>query len=421
MSETTESPDPEDTPSDEPTSSEPTEKGDDGSAVMLLGSGELSRELALAFQRLGQTVVAVDRYADAPAHGVADRAAVVRMNDAEALTATIERANPRVVVAESGVIAVDALVAAAERGLEVFPTPRSVRMTMDREGMRRLAADELGLPTVPFWFAGSVEELTAVAEHAGFPLVVKPVAGVPGEGESVLLRIDDVEAAWQRAVAAGLVPNNRVLAETVVEVDYEITLITVRTTGPTGPALHFCEPIGHREGDDDVLEAWQPQQMSATALDAAKSIAARIVNALGGRGVFGVELLVRGDEVYFADVRTRPHDSGLVTLRSQRLSEFELHARAILGLQVDTIMISPGAVEVAYAGAESAQGEIAAANANAILADALAVAESDVRLFNRPDDTDARRRLGVALATAPDVTTARDRVRRVTGVLRKLW
>ncbi|HEX7428346.1 MAG TPA: formate-dependent phosphoribosylglycinamide formyltransferase [Mycobacterium sp.] len=421
MSETTESPDPEDTPSDEQTTSEPTEKGDDRSAVMLLGSGELSRELALAFQRLGQTVVAVDRYADAPAHGVADRAAVVRMNDAEALTATIERANPRVVVAESGVIAVDALVAAAERGLEVFPTPRSVRMTMDREGMRRLAADELGLPTVPFWFAGSVEELTAVAEHAGFPLVVKPVAGVPGEGESVLLRIDDVEAAWQRAVAAGLVPNNRVLAETVVEVDYEITLITVRTTGPTGPALHFCEPIGHREGDDDVLEAWQPQQMSATALDAAKSIAARIVNALGGRGVFGVELLVRGDEVYFADVRTRPHDSGLVTLRSQRLSEFELHARAILGLQVDTIMISPGAVEVAYAGAESAQGEIAAANVNAILADALAVAESDVRLFNRPDDTDARRRLGVALATAPDVTTARDRVRRVTGVLRKLW
>lgn len=421
MSETTESPEPEDTPSDEQTTSEPTEKGDDRSAVMLLGSGELSRELALAFQRLGQKVVAVDRYADAPAHGVADRAAVVRMNDAEALTATIERANPRVVVAESGVIAVDALVAAAERGLEVFPTPRSVRMTMDREGMRRLAADELGLPTVPFWFAGSVEELTAVAEHAGFPLVVKPVAGVPGEGESVLLRIDDVEAAWQRAVAAGLVPNNRVLAETVVEVDYEITLITVRTTGPTGPALHFCEPIGHREGDDDVLEAWQPQQMSATALDAAKSIAARIVNALGGRGVFGVELLVRGDEVYFADVRTRPHDSGLVTLRSQRLSEFELHARAILGLQVDTIMISPGAVEVAYAGAESAQGEIAAANVNAILADALAVAESDVRLFNRPDDTDARRRLGVALATAPDVTTARDRVRRVTGVLRKLW
>ncbi len=303
-----------------------------GSTVMLLGSGELSRELALAFQRLGAEVIAVDRYADAPAHGVADRAAVVKMNDAEALTAIIEKENPRYVVAESGVIAVDALIAVAERGLEVFPTPRSVRMSIDREGLRRLAADELGLPTAPFWFAGSVDELTAVAEHAGFPLVVKPIAAVPGEGQSVLLRVDDVEPAWQRAVAAGRIPHNRVLAETVVEVDFEITLMTVRTTGPTGPALHFCEPIGHRQADGDVLEAWQPQQMSPAALDAAKSIAARIVNALGGRGVFGVELLVRGDEVYFADVRTRPHDSGLVTLRSQRLSEFELHARAILGL-----------------------------------------------------------------------------------------
>ncbi len=420
MSETTESPEPEDAPDEEPTDSEPIAQRDEPKAVMLLGSGELSRELTLAFQRLGREVVAVDRYANAPAHGVADRAAVVKMNDADALTAIIDRANPLYVVAESGVIAVDALVAAAERGLEVFPTPRSVRMTQDREGMRRLAADELGLPTAPFWFAGSVEELSAVAEHAGFPLVVKPIAGVQGGGQSVLLRVDDVEAAWHRAVSAGRVPHNRVLAETVVEVDFEITLITVRTTGPTGPALHFCEPIGHR-ADGDVLEAWQPQQLSAPALDAAKSIAARIVNALGGRGVFGVELLVRGDEVYFSDVRMRPHDSGLVTLRSQRLSEFELHARAILGLHVDTIMISPGAAEVTYAGAESAPVDIAPENVNAVLGDALAVAESDARLFNRPDETEPRRRLGLALATAPDVTTARDRVRRVTGVLRKLW
>ena len=420
MSETTESPEPEDAPDEEPTDSEPIAQRDEPKAVMLLGSGELSRELTLAFQRLGREVVAVDRYANAPAHGVADRAAVVKMNDAEALTAIIDRANPLYVVAESGVIAVDALVAAAERGLEVFPTPRSVRMTQDREGMRRLAADELGLPTAPFWFAGSVEELSAVAEHAGFPLVVKPIAGVQGGGQSVLLRVDDVEAAWHRAVSAGRVPHNRVLAETVVEVDFEITLITVRTTGPTGPALHFCEPIGHRS-DGDVLEAWQPQQLSAPALDAAKSIAARIVNALGGRGVFGVELLVRGDEVYFSDVRMRPHDSGLVTLRSQRLSEFELHARAILGLHVDTIMISPGAAEVTYAGGESAPVDIAPENVNAVLGDALAVAESDARLFNRPDETEPRRRLGLALATAPDVTTARDRVRRVTGVLRKLW
>src|SRR4051794_38337050 len=274
MTETTESPVPEHTPDEEPTDSEPGQHRDDRKAVMLLGSGEMSRELTLAFQRLGREVVAVDRYANAPAHGVADRAAVVKMTDADALTAIIERANPRYVVAESGVIAVDALVAAAERGLEVFPTPRSVRMAQDREGMRRLAADELGLPTAPFWFAGSVDELTAVAEHAGFPLVVKPVAGVPGEGESVLLRTEDVEAAWQRAVSAGRIPHSRVLAETVVEVDHEITLITVRTTGPTGPALHFCEPIGHRAADNDVLEAWQPQTLSAPALDAAKSIAA---------------------------------------------------------------------------------------------------------------------------------------------------
>jgi phosphoribosylglycinamide formyltransferase 2 len=393
-----------------------------GSAVMLLGSGELSRELALAFQRLGADVIAVDRYADAPAHGVADRAAVVKMNDAEALTALIDKENPRYVVAEAGVIAADALIAVAERGnIEVFPTPRSTRLSIDREGLRRLAADELGLPTAPFWFAGSAEELTAVAEHAGFPLVVKPIAAAPGEGQSVLLRPDDVEPAWQRALAAGRIPHNRVMAETVVEVDYEVTLLTIRTTGPSGPAVHFCEPIGHHQADGDVLESWQPQQMSPAALDAAKSIAARIVNSLGGRGVFGVELLVRGDEVYFADVRPRPYDSGLVTLRSQRLSEFELHARAILGLPVDTIMISPAAAEVSYAGAESVGVKVDGADLGAVLAEALAVAESDVRLFDRPDETDARRRLGVALATAPDPIVARDRARRVSTALRKLW
>jgi phosphoribosylglycinamide formyltransferase 2 len=391
-----------------------------GSTVMLLGSGELSRELALAFQRLGADVIAVDRYADAPAHGVADRSAVVKMNDAEALTALIEKENPRYVVAEAGVIAADALIAVAERGnIEVFPTPRSTRLSVDREGLRRLAADELGLPTAPFWFAGSAEELTAVAKHAGFPLVVKPIAAAPGEGQSVLLRPDDVEPAWRRAVAAGRIPLNRVMAETVVEVDFEVTLLTVRTTGPSGPAVHFCEPIGHRQADGDVLESWQPQQMSPPALDAAKSVAARIVNSLGGRGVFGVELLVRGDEVYFDNVRPRPYDSGLVTLRSQRLSQFELHARAILGLAVDTIMISPAAAEVSYAGAESTG--VKDGDLSVVLAEALAVAESDVRLFDRPDETDGRRRLGVALATAPDPIVARDRARRVSTALRKLW
>jgi phosphoribosylglycinamide formyltransferase 2 len=391
-----------------------------GSTVMLLGSGELSRELALAFQRLGADVIAVDRYADAPAHGVADRAAVVKMNDAEELTALIAKEKPRYIVAEAGLIAADALISVAEGdGIEVFPTPRSTRLSIDREGLRRLAADELGLPTAPFWFAGSVDELTTVAEHAGFPLVVKPNAAAPGEGQSVLLRAEDVEPAWHRAVAAGRIPHNRVMAETVVDVDFEVTLLTVRTTGPAGPAVYFCEPIGHhRVEGGDVLESWQPQQMSPAALDAAKSIAARIVNSLGGRGVFGVELLVRGDEVYFADVRPRPYDSGLVTLRSQRLSQFELHARAILGLAVDTIMISPAAAEVSYAGAEST---VVKGVDLRLVGEALAVAESDVRLFDRPDETDGRRRLGVALATAPDPIVARDRARRVSAALRKLW
>jgi phosphoribosylglycinamide formyltransferase 2 len=208
------------------------------------------------------------------------------------------------------------------------------------------------------------------------------------------------------------------MAETVVEVDVEVTLLTVRTTGPAGPAVYFCEPIGHRHAEGDVLESWQPQQMAPAALDAAKSIAARIVNSLGGRGVFGVELLVRGDEVYFADVRPRPYDSGLVTLRSQRLSQFELHARAILGLAVDTIMISPAAAEVSYAGAESTGANDIDVR---VVGEALAVAESDVRLFDRPDETDGRRRLGVALATAPDPIVARDRARRVSAALRKLW
>jgi phosphoribosylglycinamide formyltransferase 2 len=391
-----------------------------GTSVMLLGSGELSRELTLAFQRLGADVIAVDRYADAPAHGVADRSAVVKMNDAEALTAVIEKEHPRYVVAEANLIAADALIAVAERGdIEVFPTPRSTRLSVDREGLRRLAADELGLPTAPFWFAGSVEELSAVAEHAGFPLVVKPIAAAPGEGESVLVRPEDVEPAWHRAVAAGRIPHNRVMVEAVVDVDFEVTLLTVRTTGPTGPTVHFCEPIGHRQLDGDVLESWQPQHLAPAALDAAKSIGARIVNSLGGRGVFGVELLVRGDEVYFDHVRPRPYDSGLVTLRSQRLSEFELHARAILGLSVDTIMISPAAAEVSYAGADATDS--GGADLSAVLGEALAVAESDVRLFGRPDESDARRRLGVALATAPDPIVARDRARRVSAALRKLW
>lgn len=388
-----------------------------GPTVLLLGSSELSRELALAFQQFGAVVVAADRR-HAPAHRVADRSAVIEMNDAGELTALIEREKPQYIVTQSNAVAADALISVAQGGdVDVLPTPRSIRLSQDREGLRRLASDELGLPTVPFWFAGSVDELEAVAEHAGYPLVVKPVLGEVRDGESVLLRPDDVEPAWQRAVAAGRVPNNRVLAESVVEVDHEITLLAIRTTGPSGPAVQFCEPIGHRLTDGEILEAWQPQQLPAAALDAAKSIAARIVNSLGGRGVFAVELLVHGDDVYFSDVRIRPHDSGLVTLRSQRLTEFELHARAILGLAVDTIMISPAAAELTY-GRASGDGAPAL---GAVLGEALATSESDVLLFASDGESEDPRRLGLALATAPDVIVARDRARRVGTALRKLW
>lgn len=388
--------------------------------VMLLGSGEMSRELTLAFQRLGAAVIAVDRYADAPAHRVADRTAVVKLNDPEALTAVIGRERPDFVVVEAGLVATDALIAVAET-VEVFPTPRAIRLSLDLEGLRKLAADELGLPTAPFWFAGSVAELSAVAEHAGFPLSVIPVSGTEGEGRSVLIRPEDVEPAWNRAIAAGrLHTPNRVLAETVVDVDDEVTLLTVRTTGPTGPAVHFCEPIGHRAAQDGTLATWQPHRLSPAALDAAKSIAARIVNSLGGRGVFAVELLVRGDEVYFSGVRPRPDDTALLTLRTQRLSEFDLHARAILGLTVDTIMISPGAAEIGYA--ESIpKGAVGQPDVPAVLSEALAVAESDVMLFDRPDETDGRHRLAAAFATAPDVTVARDRAQRTAVSLRRLW
>lgn len=401
----------------------------------MLGAGELSRELATAFQRLGAVVIAVDRHADAPAHGVADRSVVIKMTDHDELTALIEREQPDYVVTEAiepggePVIDNDALTAVGEGGLtDVVPTARSGRLTLDREGLRRLAADELGLPTAPFWFAGSADELTTVAEHAGFPLVVRPVTGTPGEGESVLLKPEDVVPAWDRAVAAGgRVANTRVMAETMVEIDHEVTLLTVRSAGSAGPRVQFCEPIGHRQTDGEVLESWQPQEMSEAATDAAKSIAARIVNALGGRGVYGVELLVRGNEVYFVDVRPGPQDSGLVTLRSQRLSQFELHARAILGLPVDTIMITPGAAEVVYAGQDtgSANAELEDDDARTeraaqALSDALLVPESDVRIFGHPKSY-PRRRLGVGLATAPNVKSARDRAHHIATALRKFW
>ena len=368
--------------------SEPT-----GPRVMLLGSGELSRELTTALRHLGAEVTAVnDDVADADPPGVS--AELARLEPDFVVTVTDN-------ISDETLGAVEAIEAALagtdEEFTELVPSARSVRLTTDREGLRRLAADELGLPTAPFWFVGSVGELKEVAVHAGFPLLLKP-AGAARQRQ-VVAGPDDVELAWHLAVGQGTAPL-RVLAETAVDIEFEVSLLAVRTDGPAGPVIEFCAPIGHH-GAAGVLESWQPQELSPAATDAAKSVAARIVKALGGRGVFSVELMINGDEVYFADVTACPHPSAWVTLRSQRLSAFELQARAILGLPVDTMMVSPGAARVLIPGA-------AAPSADELTA-ALGVPESDVRVSGAPKM--------VALATAPDIATARDRARQVAAAL----
>lgn len=364
----------------------------DRTTVLVLGTGELSSELVLSFQRLGTRATAVP----AP-------------TGAAALRTLIDRHTPQVVVVQSPAADLGADVVQALAGLEevaVFPTPGALRLASDREALRTLAANELGLPTAPFWFAGSVDELTAVAEHAGLPLTITPVthAANEGAGRSVLSRLEDVDVAWHRAVAAG---GERVMAETAVDVTAEFTMLTVRTQGQAGPVVQFCEPIGHRHETGGPLELWQPQLLSEPALDAARSIAARIAGKLGGTGLFTVDLLLGADpesgaeEVYFATVHPMLTGAGFVTTRSQRLSQFDLHARAILGLPVDTIMISPAAGEVSRPAADRAALVRA-------LPDALAIAESDVRLSGE---------VCVALATAPDVVRARDRAHQVAAVL----
>lgn len=374
----------------------PTTEADVRPLVAVLGSGDAARELAIALGRLGARVVAVDERADAPAHGVADQSLVVPLTDAGALTEAIRGLQPDYVVTATDAIATEALDGLEGPHTQLVPSARAVRLTADREGLRRLAADELGLPTAPFWFVGSAAELEAVGAHAGYPLLVQPVRAAAGRGQSVASGPDDIGPAWQRATG-GEGEQHRVLAETVVEVEFYVTLLAVRSDGAHGPVIDFCSPIGHNEGAE-VQESWQPQRMSAAAMDAAKSIAARIVKALGGRGVFAVELMINGDEVYFVDVTPHPTDSAWATVRSQRLSAFELHARTILGLPADTIMVSPGAAH---------RVRHAAAPATA-LARALAVPESDLRPVARGFQ---------ALATAPEVAAARDRAREVADQL----
>ncbi|MCC8926498.1 formate-dependent phosphoribosylglycinamide formyltransferase [Rhodococcus sp. I2R] len=376
--------------------------------VMLLGAGELGKEVIIAFQRLGVEVIAVDRYDNAPGHQVAHHAFTIDMSDPEQLLALIDAQQPDFVVPEIEAIATDALAEVEERGRTVvIPTARATQLTMNREGIRRLAAEELGLPTSPYAFAESLIEVENALGAIGFPAVIKPVMSSSGKGQSVVRGPEDVSAAWDYALTGGRVDLGRVIVEGFVDFDYEITLLTVRSASGT----EFCEPVGHRQESGDYVESWQPQPMSDAALAAAQAVAEKITTALGGRGLFGVELFVKGDDVYFSEVSPRPHDTGLVTLRTQRFSEFELHARAILGLPVDTTLISPGASAVIYGGVD-AEGI-----AYEGVADALAVPETDLRLFGKPTSF-VRRRMGVAVSTAKDIETARARATEAASRVR---
>lgn len=373
--------------------------------VMLLGAGELGKEVVIALQRLGVEVIAVDRYADAPGHQVAHRSHVLPMTDGAALRRLIEAERPHLIVPEIEAIATDMLAQVEAAGLaQVMPTARAVQLTMNREGIRRLAAEELGLPTSPYRFADSLEELQqAIDDGIAYPCIVKPVMSSSGKGQSLLRGPEDVVRAWEYAASGGRVNQGRVIVEGFVDFDYEITLLTVRALGADGQVSpSFCEPIGHRQVSGDYVESWQPQPMSPVALERAREIAAAVTGNLGGRGLFGVELFVKGDMVWFSEVSPRPHDTGLVTLCSQRLSEFELHARAILGLPVDTALREPGASAVIYGGME-AQG-IAFDG----VAEALAVPRSDLRLFGKPESF-LKRRMGVAMANGDSVEEARTR------------
>ncbi|MAB12384.1 formate-dependent phosphoribosylglycinamide formyltransferase [Parvibaculum sp.] len=381
--------------------------------VMLLGSGELGKEVAIELQRYGAEVIAVDRYENAPAMQVAHRSHVIAMTDGAALKALVEKERPHLIVPEIEAIATDMLAEIEAEGLaEVIPTARATQLTMNREGIRRLAAEELGLATSPYAFASNADELRAAIEGGiGFPCFVKPVMSSSGKGQSLLKGPGDIEPAWEKAMQGGRVEAPRVIVEGLVDFDFEITLLTVRAVGASGEVeTSFCAPVGHRQVSGDYVESWQPQAMSEAAAKSARDIAGRVTTALGGRGIFGVELFVKGDKVWFSEVSPRPHDTGLVTLATQYQSEFALHARAILGLPVSAETISPGASAVIYGGMD--EEGIAFAD----LDKALAVPHSEVRLFGKPEAYE-RRRMGVALARGQDTDEARKRAQQAADAV----
>lgn len=384
--------------------------------VMLLGSGELGKEVIIAFQRLGVEVIAVDRYANAPGHQVAHRAHVVDMTDHQALLDVVQQERPHFIVPEIEALNTQTLAEIEQQGLaQVIPTVRAVQLTMNREGIRRLAAETLQIPTSPYAFADSLEALQqAIDNGIGYPCFIKPTMSSSGKGQSRITGPEQVQQAWQHAASAGRVNQGVVIVEGQIDFDDEITLLTVRAKDANGQIqTYFCEPIGHLQQRGDYVESWQPQAMHPQALSKAQQIAHRVTENLGGVGLFGVELFVRHDQVWFSEVSPRPHDTGMVTMISQRLNEFELHARAILGLPVDTELKQAGASAVIYGGVD-ADGIVFDG-----LAQALAVPDSDIRLFGKPTAYTFRR-MGVALASAPDVDQARSKARQVAACVQPI-
>ena len=374
--------------------------------ALLLGSGELGKEVAIELQRFGIEVIAADRYADAPAMQVAHRAHVLDMLDGAALRALVNEVKPDLIIPELEAIATDTLAALEQEGVKVVPNARATQLTMNREGIRRLAAETLGLPTSPYRFAQSKEELVAAVDTIGLPCVVKPVMSSSGKGQSVLRDLAKRDESWTYAQEGGRAGRGKVIVEGFVPFEYEITLLTVRAVD----GIHFCQPIGHRQEDGDYRESWQPQAMSKLALARSKEVAAKVVEALGGYGLFGVELFIRGDEVWFSEVSPRPHDTGMVTLISQDLSEFALHVRAILGLPIGTItQYGPSASAVVLREGHSQDIRYQG------IGEALAlVPGAQLRLFGKPEIA-GRRRLGVALARAEDCPTAVEQAKAVAA------
>jgi phosphoribosylglycinamide formyltransferase 2 len=376
--------------------------------VMLLGAGELGKEVAIELQRFGCEVIAVDRYANAPAMQLAQRAHVIDMLDGAALRALVERERPRFIVPEIEAIATPTLLQLEAEGFGVIPTARAARLTMDREGIRRLAAEELQLSTSPYRFAGTEQEYRAAIAELGLPCVIKPVMSSSGKGQSLVRAAAEIEPAWHYAQRGGRAGAGRVIVEGFVRFDYEITLLTVRHAGGTS----FCEPIGHLQIDGDYRESWQPQPMSASALAESQRIAAAVTANLGGRGIFGVELFIAGDAVYFSEVSPRPHDTGLVTLISQDLSEFALHARAILGLPIPVIRQRGPAASCALL-VEGNSSNIRYTEVDR----ALQLPDTALRLFGKPE-VRGHRRMGVSLALGSTLEEAREKARTMTAILR---